>query len=367
MDAAVVAACVLIGVGNVWAKPSNGLLTGQPTVAIAVVSGTVGLLLWWRRRWPTRTAVLVALCHVVAFTPTALAVALYTLGFARYRRVRVLVAVTALAALTSFVALRAADRWDGRELMYSLALVVGPVLTGCVVAFRKDLAEAARAELAHVEREHQLLVQQARTEERGHIAREMHDVVAHRVSNVVLTANALSVSQAATDPDVAGYADLIREEGHQALEELRGILGILTPGPGALEARKTTDVLAASLPDLVERARGIGQEAELTVNGHPEALPSSTQRALYRVAQEGLTNAAKHAPGAPVRIAVDCRIDAVSVTVDDEGSARPGGAGLPGSGYGLIGLQERVSLIGGTFTAGPSGSGYRISAVIPHP
>ncbi|MET9581906.1 histidine kinase [Streptomyces sp. NBC_00121] len=366
VDALVTVAVMALGVVDSWVKPSSGLLTGLPTPVIAAASGAVGATLWWRRSRPDLVAALVIVAYVVTFTPVALAVAMYTIGTV-HRRPRILAAYTAAGFAAGVLGLRGGLPDAGvREAAYSLALILGPLAVGYVVAVRRDLTAATQARVADLEREHLVLDERARAEERAAIAREMHDVVGHRVSNMVLAAGALEVGPAAGHPDVVRTAELIRSDGRQALEELREILGVLSVGHPVHWAPTAPQPDVAQLPGIVAHATERGQSVQLEVNGHPETLSSPVQRAVHRIVQESLTNAAKHAPGARVRVDVDCRSDGVHVSV---GSGAPTGrptADLPSGGHGLVGLAERVELLGGTLTAGPHGDGFLVSAFIPH-
>ncbi|MGW8799170.1 sensor histidine kinase [Streptomyces sp. NPDC055775] len=366
VDALVTVAVMALGVVDSWVKPSSGLLTGLPTPVIAAASGAVGATLWWRRSRPDLVAALVIVAYVVTFTPVALAVAMYTIGTV-HRRPRILAAYTAAGFAAGVLGLRGGLPDAGvREAAYSLALILGPLAVGYVVAVRRDLTAATQARVADLEREHLVLDERARAEERAAIAREMHDVVGHRVSNMVLAAGALEVGPAAGHPDVVRTAELIRSDGRQALEELREILGVLSVGHPVHWAPTAPQPDVAQLPRIVAHATERGQSVQLEVNGHPETLSSPVQRAVHRIVQESLTNAAKHAPGARVRVDVDCRSDGVHVSV---GSGAPTGrpmADLPSGGHGLVGLAERVELLGGTLTAGPHGDGFLVSAFIPH-
>ncbi|MEJ8660423.1 sensor histidine kinase [Streptomyces sp. MS1.AVA.4] len=367
-DALLTVVVVLAGVGDAWVKSPNGLLTGAPFAVVVVVSGAVGLALWWRRRAPGVVAAVVMVGYVIAFTPVAMGVAMYTVG-ERYRRIRTLVLFGVAGCLAGVLSLWAGP--PGLDLRYgafALALILGPLIVGYAVAIRRDLALEAQSTIDALERERHLLVERAQVGERARIARELHDVVAHRVGNIVLTAGALKVGPQARDPAVAEAAELIRDEGHQALEELREVLGVLTPGRrGQAAPAKAPHPDASQLDKLVEGAARLGRRATLRVDGHPETLPAPVQRAIHRIVQEGLTNAAKHAPGAEVGVLVECRMDGVEVRVTNGPAAGSRDADSPPSGgNGLIGLAERVALLDGTVTAGPYDGGYRIDAFIPH-
>jgi signal transduction histidine kinase len=210
-----------------------------------------------------------------------------------------------------------------------------------------------------------LLVEQARVNERSRIARDMHDVVAHRVGHIVLLAAALRVGAGSVNRKVADDAEQIRHEGRRALEELRAILGVLTPDRAGRSAPRAPQVDAGELDELVRSARRAGLHADLRVEGEPGALPTLVQQALYRTLQESLTNAAKYAPGAEVAIELRCGPDAVDLTVVNGAASGPPADDLPSGGNGLLGLDERASLLGGVLTAGPEGVGFRVELHLP--
>lgn len=334
-------------------------------MTVAVLSGAVGLLLWWRRKRTVVIGWLVVLCHLLLFTPTALAVALYTVGSTYPNRWRLLAWFAGLGCLSDAGALWLGGAWDFRGAAYSLALVVGPLVVGYAVALRRDLAAAAQAELATREREHVLLVEQARVNERSRIARDMHDVVAHRVGHIVLLAAALRVGAGSANRKVADDAEQIRHEGRRALEELRAILGVLTPDRAGRPVPRAPQVDASDLDDLVRSARRAGLHADLSMEGEPGSLPTLVQQALYRTLQESLTNAAKYAPGAEVGIELRCGPDTVDLTVINGPASGPPADELPSGGNGLLGLDERASLLGGELTAGPEGAGFRVELHLP--
>ncbi|MGW5115231.1 sensor histidine kinase [Streptomyces noursei] len=369
-DAALVGAVVTLSVLNSWVKGSNGLLDDAPVPVVAAVSGMIGLLLWWRRRWPGLVAAAIMVGFVIAYTPMPLAAAMYTVGVA-YRSVRTLILQALAVCATLILALLISRPASNvRETSYILALVLGMLVVGQTVAIRRDLAAEAQAKTEGLKREQHLLVERAQAEERARIAREMHDIVAHRISNIVLVAGALNIKLSARSaPDDARTAEEIRDEGHQALEELRDTLGILNPRRDRGDVPPAPQPDASQLHRLFDRVASRGQDVRCEINGHPEALPAPVQRAIYRIAQEALTNAAKHAPGASVALTIACRLDGVHMSVVNGPATQPAADDvLPSGGNGLIGLRERAALLGGALTAGPHGNGFKVEAHIPsHP
>jgi len=224
-----------------------------------------------------------------------------------------------------------------------------------VVSLRQRAEQAEAGQLLREER--------ARTAERTRIAREMHDVVAHKVSLIALHAGGLELQTTGEPRQSAG---LIRVTAREALQDLRAVLGVLRLQP----ADATTTLIDegetfADLASLVRASAQAGQPVELHDQAGP--LPAATARVVYRIVQEGLTNVRKHAPGAPTHVSVRRSDDGtVAVTVRNEaGVDAP--MDLPGSGFGLVGLAERVHLVGGTLRYGPLGrdGGWELTAAVP--
>ncbi|GAB4048389.1 hypothetical protein GCM10028775_12420 [Catellatospora paridis] len=365
-DFVVTAIALIVGQVDELVGASAPRLLGH-TVPAELLTIAGGLSLLARRRWPLLTTLFVAVCHLLAFTPFAFAVMMYTMGVLtrQWWQLGVLsvfgVGVQALSAAEGLAP-------DVRAWAYTLSFALGPLLLGYAAGVRQDLVVSLRARAGDLERERDMMAQTARRAERARIAREMHDVVAHRVSNMVVTATALQSVPEAQAPAVRPEVDRIRAEGREALTELRGLLGLLNArGAAGDRAPLAPQPTARDLPALVERMRGVGRmPVELDVTGFPELLADQTQRAVYRLVQESLTNVVKHAPGAPVRVGVRCAADGVHVTVENDRPPGGRGAGLPSSGHGLIGLSERVDLLGGQFAALPlPGGGFRVTALIP--
>lgn len=277
------------------------------------------------------------------------------------------------AALLGYVAVATAVALPEGGLVPVTALnTAAPVLGGASLSLAQRLRETRRERALQERRERSLLADRARADERRRLAAEMHDVVSHQVSLMVLQAGALAV--ATSDPGVREAADGIRTAGSRAIEELRGIMGVLRED-GAADTAEHPDALPSSPPEpgpdpaaLAEEARAAGQRVELAVGGDPAARAPHTARAVYRIVQEGLTNARKHAPGSTVAVDLRHRPDAVVVEVVNSAPASAPDPLLSGSGTGagLEGLRQRVDMLGGTFTAGPTGAGgFRIGAILP--
>ncbi|MEV6825724.1 histidine kinase [Amycolatopsis sp. NPDC051102] len=240
-----------------------------------------------------------------------------------------------------------------------------PALASLYFEARRQLLQSLRDRAERAEREQHLLAEQARAAERRRLAGEMHDVVTHRLSLMVLHAGALGVTS--PDPAVRTAAEDIRREGALALDELRDLVGVLRnetePGPRTLSPAEPGDPAR-----LVEESRSVGVTTELVVHGDPAELSPTVARTAYRLVQEALTNVRKHAPGASARVSLRYHPGGLDVSVDSTAAARPPDPALAGSGSGagLTGLRQRVELVGGRFDAGPvPGGGFRVGAILP--
>ncbi|QYN21919.1 sensor histidine kinase [Amycolatopsis sp. DSM 110486] len=351
-------ACLAIAVaGALTLEALNGV--NRPALwQLTIVAVLVLLLL--RRRFPLVT--MLAMAVLAWFEPTAqLATifSLYTVAAQRGPKWPTAVAV-AVDLVITFVTYRPDDlqAWEIVGFVAALMLVL-PLLAGLWMHQRAVLVDALHDRADQAERTRDLLAERAVTAERRRIAREMHDVVAHRVSIVALQAGALSVR--APNDETARLAEVIRESSAAALTELRDILRVLREEetePKALPS-PTLDGVAQLAGDLA--AAGADVDAEV-----PDPLPQVPEmvgRAAYRIVQEALTNAAKHAPGAPIRVRLS--LDSGKLVVE-VANALGASAGLPGAGYGVIGMRERVTLAGGALRVGPDSSGdYVVRAVFP--
>jgi signal transduction histidine kinase len=256
------------------------------------------------------------------------------------------------------------DNWVFPIFAYGSAIITGRGLrTRALVA--AELAE--RTERLAVEQD--LRAAEAAVEERRRIARELHDVVAHTLSVMVVQAGAARRTLG-RDAALAGEAlDTVEATGRSALGELRRMLGFVGAGGGETDAAPLDpQPTTADLGALTRRAGAAGLPTELRIEGEPGGLPAGEEVAVFRIVQEALTNTLKHAgPGASATVTVRWAPEAVEVEVVDRGGAGAGATALPAGGHGLVGMRERVALFRGRFEAGPAqgGGGFRVLARLP--
>jgi signal transduction histidine kinase len=273
------------------------------------------------------------------------------------------VAFAAVGALTMIVA----RVWDPSATVITIAVLrtaFGPLLA-LYFSARTEALRALRDRAERAERERHLLAEQARADERARIAGEMHDVVTHRVSLMVLQAGALSIT--ATDQATKKAAEELRAAGCQALDELRDLVGILRREPEDA-ADQTPSV--SGLPTLISESAAVGTPTELVEDGDRSLASPVVGRTAYRMVREGLTNARKHAPGSRVLVQVSYGESEVRVTVTNTPPAGPptAAAGLAksGSGLGLEHLRQRIELVHGALEARPTpDGGFRLEARLP--
>ncbi|MEU6677248.1 histidine kinase [Streptomyces sp. NPDC046925] len=341
-----------------------------------------------RRRAPELVLAAGLLAKVLQISPFVTPLAYYAVGAYRgphSRRAAWASAGVGLVVLSPWNA----GAWSSFRtvaLWFSVNFVLSclvPLLLGLYVGQRRAVVAGLVERAERAEREQRLVAEAAREEERRRIAGEMHDVVSHQVSLIVVHAGALGA--VAHDPEVTGEtAEIIQTAGRRALTELREMLGLLRNGPAAgadaaeesegasAEQRPVPGTTVDRVTELADGSRAAGLPVTVLVEGDPQPLAEPVERAAHRVVQEALTNVHKHAPGATTRIhlAFDPRTVRVRiVNGPPERPAEPAADGtplLPSGGHGLIGLTERVRLAGGTIESGPTADGgFRIDAALP--
>ncbi|QNP75426.1 two-component sensor histidine kinase [Streptomyces roseirectus] len=250
----------------------------------------------------------------------------------------------------------------GGGALSGVIVLVLPALAGLMLGRRRPLVRLLKERNAYLEQARVLTDEAARMQERNRIAGEMHDLLGHRLSLISVHAGALELAADRQAPALAGQAELLRTTAGTALQELREILGVLRHTDLAGEERGTREDITA----LVTESRKAGSAVELDW-----AVPETTEvgfrtrQAIHRLVREGLTNALKHAAGAPTRVVVRNAGGGVEVSVVNE-APRAEARSQGGTSSGLVGCQERVSLLGGTFEAGAlPGGGFRVAAWLP--
>jgi signal transduction histidine kinase len=375
LDVALAAVFTVVAQVDVWA-PHLAVWGDDPVEGPRLVSSLlllgVGVPLAWRRRAPLATVTIVAAAAAAQAVVTGTApiglvlagptlVALYSVAaYADWRR-----ALAGLALMAGAIAVHDLNDPAIRsaaavgEASYWWLVMLGGWIVGRYVGSRRT-AEALSRRAGQLEMERQA-TEAAVRDERARIARELHDVVAHSVSVVAIQAGAAQ-SVLDTEPERAREPlDAIESTAREALIEMRRLLGVLraeddgpslTPQPGL-----------ADVETLLGHIREAGLPVDLTVEGEPRALPPGVELSAFRIVQEALTNVLRHAGTARARVTVRYRTDAVEVQVVDDG--RSSGDRRPG-GHGLVGMQERVTLYGGTLTTGEqSEGGFAVTAVLP--
>ncbi|MFI1408485.1 sensor histidine kinase [Streptomyces sp. NPDC020707] len=344
--------------------PDTWILVGDPLVALGCLT-----LLVWRRRWPLTVALAVAVVSTASASATG--AALLALCSVATRRRPVEIGAVVLAYVIASQLSVGMFPVEGSDDVALWVQVVVPALTagmavaaGMAVGARRAEMRSLRERAESAEREQSARAAQARAMERNRIAREMHDVLAHRISLVAMQAGVLDHRRDLPADENRVLVRGIAEGSHQALEELREVLGVLRADPGRPEPPQPS---LDRVPDLVADARASGLDVRLT-DGVTATPPGGAGRTCYRIVQEALTNAAKHAPGAVVQVTLD---GAEGGTLDIR--VRNGPAPLrttrpPASGFGLLGLGERITLAGGELDhrATPDG-GYVLTARLPWP
>jgi signal transduction histidine kinase len=383
---------VVLLVSAVYPHGPHGRISTNVGTATLLGIDLVGLVaLLWRSKHPLGTVLLMACLIVVAdlvagpgFNGDTFSLeiaAVYSLVLRRPARV----ALT--AALGTWLAVSVADLAEGASVsaqpLSSLVWLVAAVAIGLYFRSQRALVAAAQERAEHAERERERESVQAVADERVRIARELHDVVAHHVSLLVVQAGAVREGLGPDHP-AREVLDSMIEGGRQAMSELRAMLGALrspgqaaaggTPGrppygatwpAGTHEAPRAPQPSLTEISALVEGARAAGVPIELQLKGDPRRVSLAVALAAYRITQEALTNVVKHAPGATTEVEVDCGPAGVSVRVRNGRGLLPV-AVVPGHrGQGLTGMRERAALCRGRVDAGSVGDCFVVDAWLP--
>jgi signal transduction histidine kinase len=355
----------------VLAFPGNGHAVA---VDAAVGAGLVAALLI-RRIWPSLALPMVAGLPASSIAAVFVVPMLAYGAGGRISSTRRKVGVLALGSVVGMAASLLFDMngrpWQLGLLLAAVSVIVlllPPAAIGVIAAERRSRTRALEERNAVLEQAHRLGRTQARLQERARIAGEMHDVLGHRLSLIALCAGALEVRSQDGTSDLSKEASLVRTTAKTALDELREVLGILRVDarPRDTEGPDDDSGTRADIAGLVEASRRAGLQVELRWSGDDLAgADARVRRAVHRVVREALTNAHKHAPGSQTQVGVERDATQVRVKVSS-GVGGPAAPRAPGTGLGLVGLEERVRLAGGTFSAGPrDGARFVVRARLP--
>ena len=360
---------VLAVVALVEVVTSSDIDAPAPVVAMFALGTTVPLV--WRRRAPL--LVLVVCLASVAIPDTTYGIA----DNASAPFAGILVAAYASGAYTN-----RRDGWIAAAIIGAIVLImavsigedvvgdavfIGGILFAVwgaarIVRSRQELAAALAARTVELEHEREEKAKLAVAEERTRIARELHDVVAHNISIMVVQAGAERHAIGDERPETSEVLETIENTGRAALAEMRRLLGML---------RRSDDELALApqpslrhLDDLVEQVREAGMPVELRIEGEPRDIAPGVDLSAYRIVQEALTNALRHAGPARARVTVSYGDDELDIEIADDGSGSE--ATAPAGGHGIVGMRERVALFGGDLAVGRRrAGGYTVRAKLP--
>ncbi len=367
----------LVGLAELGVSHDHGNAIWASAVALLVIL----LALLDRHRAPTMTLGVILAVDLVLGNHTLLMLplllAIFTVAEYEDRSgTLIAAAVTAIVCVAS-PALHGntAGPWTGVILSRLIAIGLAVAL-GLYLRARADYVTGLTDRAERLERERELLAHRAVADERVRIARELHDVVAHNVSLMVVQAQALAATNARTAaPDVEAPEDggdggdgqpalrAIADLGREALSEMHRMLGVLRVSEGA-EAEREPQPGVRDLEALIDRTRAAGLEARLIVRGTPRELPAGVDLSAYRIVQEALTNVIRHADARHATVTLAYAHSGVVVSIEDDGQAAPNGSA---AGHGMVGMRERVALFGGQLLAGrrTDGPGFRVTATLP--
>jgi signal transduction histidine kinase len=367
--------------GALVAVVSQNRLDLAPLAVVASVLATASVA--WRRRSPL-TATLVAISALIALTflesdaadrqlifePVAMALDVYMLGrlVDGEKSHRILLGCSLYGIVGLLIGSLYPGGWSTASFVAGTAIFLAlPLGVGHLITRRKSLIEALREATRSLEHEQQLIAAQSAEEERGRIARELHDAIAHSLSVMVIQASA--ARRKLTSDHVATHDALhvVIQSGREALEELRRIMGVVQRSDDGVGGVGGVAPGLSQIETLLERTRAAGVPVEFHIEGDPCTLAPGVDLAAYRLIQEALTNVIKHAGPATVVIRMYFRAERLELEVTDSGIG-PASSKLESAepGHGLIGMRERVALFGGELWTGPADDGgFVVRASVP--
>jgi signal transduction histidine kinase len=375
-DVAITAGFVAAGQLGLHAGQATGYLGTAPAGVTAAVVAATSVPLLWRRRWPLGVLVAVAATLVLPRALTQVALPLWggfgPLVFALYSaghwaaRPKDALALLVPAATLAVLGMELPGFATYGQYAFSVPVLLLGWAVGQGMRRWRRLTLMLRGALDELAATEQVRAAAAVADERARMARELHDVVAHSVSVMVVQAGSARLGMAEDPAASAAALRAVERTGRQALVEMQHLLGLLRPDDAGPSLAPQPTLRA--LPALVESACAAGQPVELRVEGAPAALPPGLDLSAYRIVQEALTNAVRHAGPVPVTARVHHAADRLELEVTNAPGRPPAARPTPGKGHGLIGMRERAELFGGTLQAGRTQEGgFRVRAVLPLP
>ena len=332
-------------------------------VALALVA-TLPIAL--RRVYPRRVFVIVVAAAVIAavaydsYWPAGAVVAFYTVAAHLERRESLIFGGTALVALGLSIASVGSGGWQSTLTLLRLAPFVAAWILGDNLRTRRAYLRALEERAAQLEREQETNARRAAAEEQARIAREVHDIVAHNLSVIVVQSTAADAVFDSQPAEAHRAVRTIEATARRALDELRRVLGVVRAEEKAADLAPQPGL--AAIEALADNVRAAGLEVGIDVRGSPSGLPPAFELSVYRIVQEALTNTLRHADARHATVSLGFDPDELTVEIVDDGVATPGN----GDGRGLVGMRERAAVFGGTVDAGPvDGGGFRVAARLP--
>jgi signal transduction histidine kinase len=381
-DVSLAAAVTAYGLVVTFARIGDGTIYHGPRLPNAILSVLVTATLAWRRTRPLAALAwifavwaltFVVVRHDLQLVAGFLVIIVLAASAAYHSKRRVALACLGIGLATLAVLIPLEPQLGGRNAaVFDSAMVVLPWLAARGLRSREDRAAALGSQLALAQAGYEARQREILREQRTQIACELHDIVAHSVSVILLQVGAARM-RALGQPGITQPLHAAEASGRQALAELRHLLGVLNDSTA--EGRDRDQDAAEWMPDapqpsiaaldqLAATVRAAGLDVDLVVAGQVRPLPPGLELSVYRIVQEALTNVLKHAQASTARVRVGYGPDAVTIDVADDGTARTASGAPPG--HGLVGMRQRAQVFGGTTMAGPApGGGWRVRADLP--
>ena len=297
---------------------------------------------------------------------TALIIAFYTIGAELSRRSSLRIGgITALFILGgTAVGVATLETVTGISLVTTMIITVTPLLLGREIHEQRGRVEELRGRAERAERDREEKARRAVADERTRIARELHDVVAHQMTVMTLQAEGARRIADGSDPRVVEALETISKAGHSALTDMRRMVGLLRAPEEASETEPLPRL--TEVEQLVEKVRAAGVPVDLEVEGDVRRLADGTELSAYRIVQESLTNSVRHGgPDVTATVTIEYKEDRLNLLILDDGRGASAESGDE-VGHGIVGMRERIAVVGGEFSAGPRiGGGYQVHAIIP--